>query len=403
MWRETIRLAFASIVENRLRAFLTTLGIIFGVMAVIAVVAIVQGVFFIYTSQLQGLGAGFLFVLTGNPRATEQVRANPKLTAEDAVYIKNRVPGVLATTPFFFDRRTLVFRGKTVEEVVLMPTGVRSPVIQNHFVQDGRFFSPFDVKKRERVVLLGPDLAKDLGLVGPVGEQIRLYGVSFLVIGVMEEKDGINAFGQPFDRAAIVPHTTAESLGARRSRGLLLIKLYEVNDVEREKEEIRKALRYSHRLRPGEPDDFQIVSQSELLSTVEKITGVATWVVLAIVGVALLVGGIGIMNIMLVSVTERTREIGIRMAVGARPKDIRAQFLVEASVLGLVGGVIGIGLGFAVSWLVTIMIPDFPPPHIPLWAIVLAFFFSATIGVIFGIYPAAKAAKLDPIDALRYE
>jgi putative ABC transport system permease protein len=403
MWGETIRLAFSSIVENRLRAFLTTLGIIFGVMAVIAVVSIVQGVFFIYTSQLQGLGAGFLFVLTGNPTATEKVRANPQLTAEDATAIMNGVDGVAATTPFFFDRRTLVFRGKTVEQVVLMPTGVRYPDIQNHFVQEGRFFTPYEVKNRDRVVLLGPDLVRDLGLIHPVGERIRLYGVPFRVLGVMEEKDGINAFGQPFDRAAVLPYSTAESLGARRSRGLLLIKLHDVEDVEREKEDIRKVLRYQHRLRPGEPDDFQIVTQSELLSTVGKITGIATWVVLAIVGVALLVGGIGIMNIMLVSVTERTREIGIRMAIGARPKDIRAQFLVEASVLGLVGGLIGIVVGWAVSWLVTAVVPDFPPPYIPAWAVALAFIFSATIGVIFGLYPAAKAAQLDPIEALRYE
>ena len=367
MWIETVRLAVQSIIENRLRAFLTTLGIIFGVMAVIAVVSIVQGVFFVYTSQLQGLGAGFLFVLTGNPKATEQVRANPQLTPADSVAIQDRVQGVFATTPFFFDRRTIVFRGKTLEQVVLMPTGVRYPEIQNHFIEEGRFFSAYDVKHRERVVLLGPDLVSELGLVNPVGERIRLYGVPFRVVGVMEEKDGINAFGQPFDRAAILPYSTAESLGARRGRGLLPIKLHDVDDVEREKEEIRKVLRYQHRLRPGEPDDFQIVTQSELLSTVGKITGLATWVVLAIVGVALLVGGIGIMNIMLVSVTERTREIGIRMAVGARPQDIRAQFLVEASILGLIGGVIGIGFGFAVSWLVTAMVPDFPPPYIPAW------------------------------------
>jgi len=403
MWWETIRLSLLSIAQNRLRAFLTTLGIVFGVMAVIATVSIVQGVFFVYTSQLEGLGAGFMFIMSGNPRATKQVRANPDLDEEDAADLAARVPDVLGVTPFFFDRRTLQFRGQLVNDVVMMPTNERYPDIQNHFVEKGRFFTTFEARSRSRVVVLGPDLVEDLGLKRAVGETVRLYGVPFTVVGVMEEKDGINAFGQPFDRAAVVPYATAESLGAKRGGGLLLVKLKNVDDVDRVKEDIRRSLRGSHRLHPGEPDDFQIVTQSELLSTVGNITGLATWVVVAIVGIALLVGGIGIMNIMLVSVTERTREIGIRMAVGATPADIMSQFLVEAALLGLIGGVVGIGLGWAMSWVATFIVPDFPPPHIPMWAVGLAFIFSASIGVFFGLYPAAKAARLDPIDALRYE
>ncbi len=275
--------------------------------------------------------------------------------------------------------------------------------IQNHFVAEGRFFSAFDARARARVVVLGPDLAEDLGLRRAVGATVRLYGVPFNVIGVMEQKNGINAFGQPFDRAAIVPHATAVSLGARRGSGLLLMKLAETDDVERSKEEIRRAIRAEHGLRAREPDDFQLVSQSELLESVGQITGIATWVILAIVSVALLVGGIGIMNIMLVSVTERTREIGIRMAVGARPGDILAQFLVESALLGTIGGIIGIALGYVMSFTATLIVPDFPPPQVPLWAVTLAFVFSASIGVFFGLYPAAKAARLNPIDALRYE
>jgi putative ABC transport system permease protein len=270
-------------------------------------------------------------------------------------------------------------------------------------VAEGRFFSHFDVKSRGRVVLLGPDLAEDLGLRRAVGEKVRLYGAPFTVVGVMEEKNGINAFGQPFDRAAIVPYPTAESFGAGRGSGLLLVKLKDTGDVERAKEEIRRALRQSHRLRVGEPDDFTLVTQTELLSAVSDITGLATWVVIAIVSVSLLVGGIGIMNIMLVSVTERTREIGIRMAMGATRNDIMSQFLVEATLLGLLGGVIGIACGFGMSWIATWVVPDFPPPHVPVWSVLLGFGFSATVGVVFGLYPAAKAARLDPIDALRYE
>jgi putative ABC transport system permease protein len=259
------------------------------------------------------------------------------------------------------------------------------------------------LKSRARVVVLGPDLAQKLGLVHPVGEQVRLYGVPFTVVGVMERKNGVNALGQPFDQAALIPHATALTFSSPQRGGLLLIKLRAVDDVDRSREEIRRALRRSHRLHGGEPDDFQLISQSEILASVAQISGVATWVIVAIVGVALLVGGIGIMNIMLVSVTERTREIGIRMALGARRQDILAQFLVEATVLGVLGGVAGIGLGYAVSMLASSLVPGFPAAHVPMWAVVLAFFFAASIGVFFGLYPAAKAARLDPIEALRYE
>jgi putative ABC transport system permease protein len=403
MWLETLRLALASIAQNRLRAFLTTLGIIFGITSVITTVAIVEGVFSVYTSQLESLGAGFVFATPGNPRATEKVRANAKLDGDDAKFVAARADSVLATSPILFGQGALQFRGKTVRDVQLSPVGESYQVVQNHYVDEGRFFTPSEVRSRARVVVLGPDLAEDLGLARAIGEKVRLYGTHFTVIGIMEVKNGINAFGRSFDRVALVPYTTAESFGAGRGPGLMLIKLKDVDDVERAKEEIRRVLRQSHRLGRGEPDDFTLVTQSEILKQVSAITGIATWVVVAIVGVSLLVGGIGIMNIMLVSVTERTREIGIRMAVGARPADILAQFLVEATLLGLMGGVVGIALGYALAALISLVVPDFPPPIIPAWAVTLAFLFSSLVGVFFGLYPAARAAKLDPIDALRYE
>jgi putative ABC transport system permease protein len=399
---ETVRMALSSIAQNRLRAFLTTLGIIFGVMAVIAVVSIVQGVFYVFTSQLEGLGAGFLFAVTGNAQATEKIRSKPQLTADDAAALERDVEDVLAVSPFFNDFRTLQLRGETAQAAIL-PVDEGYPDIQNHYVDEGRFFTAAELRARARVVVLGPELAADLGLKRAVGETVRLYGAPFTVVGVFEVKEGLNVMGQQFDRVAVIPHATGLLFATAQRGGALMIKLKDVEDVDYAKEEIRRSLRAAHRLHAGEPDDFTLITQGEILKSVQDITGIATWVVIAIVGVALLVGGIGIMNIMLVSVTERTREIGVRMALGARRQDILAQFLVEAALLGVIGGVLGIALGYGVAWSAALVVPDFPPPHVPLWAVLLAFAFSAAVGVFFGLYPAAKAARLDPIEALRYE
>jgi putative ABC transport system permease protein len=399
---ETLRLALSSIVEHRLRALLTTLGVVFGVMAVIAVTAIVQGFFRLYSEQLEGLGAGFMLVFAGNNKAEEGVRKNARLTAADADIIEASVDEVLAATPYFFDRKTLTLRGQSAEAVI-MPTFETYPLIQNHHIAEGRFFTSREVRERARVVVIGPDLAEKLGLSKAVGEEVRLYGAPFTIIGVMEEKDGINALGQNYDEAAIVPHSTALSLTNPNRGGLLLVKLKEIDDVDLATEQVRRALRRFHRLRSGEPDDFTITTQSEILKSFAEVSGVATWVVVCVVGVSLLVGGIGIMNIMLVSVTERTREIGVRLAMGARKGDIQRQFLVEAGALGGLGGVIGIAAGVGVAHLVSAVVPGFPAPFVPLWSVGLAFGFSVSVGVVFGLYPAARAARLDPIEALRYE
>jgi putative ABC transport system permease protein len=397
---ETLRLALSSIAEHRLRALLTTLGVVFGVMAVIAVTAIVQGFFRLYSAQLEGLGAGFLLVFPGNNQA-EGARKITRLTAADAAAVE-AVDEVLAASPYFFDRRTMTLRGQNAEAVI-MPTLETYPLIQNHHVEEGRFFTAREVRERARVVVVGPDLADKLGLTRAIGEEVRLYGATFTVVGVMEQKDGINALGQNFDDAAILPHSTALSLTNPNRGGLLLVKLREIDDVDLATEQVRRALRRFRRLRPGEPDDFSLTTQSELLKSFEEVSGVATWVVVCIVGVSLLVGGIGIMNIMLVSVTERTREIGVRLAMGARKSDIQRQFLVEAGALGGLGGILGIAAGVGVAHVVSAVVPGFPAPFVPAWSIALAFGFAVAVGLIFGLYPAARAARLDPIEALRYE
>jgi len=398
---ETLRLALSSIIEHRLRAMLTTLGIVFGVMAVIAVTAIVQGFFRLYSTQLEGLGAGFMMVFPGNATA-EGVRKITKLDGSDAIAIEAGVPEVLAATPYFTDYRPVSQRGVSAN-VVVMPALEKYPLIQNHHVESGRFFSAREVRERARVIVIGPDLIDKLELGRAIGEEVRLYGATFTIIGVMENKDGMNPMGQNFDDAIIVPHTTALSLTNPNRGGMLLVKLREIDDVELVTEQVKRTLRRHRQLRSGEPDDFTIATQAQILKSFQEISGVATWVVVCIVGVSLLVGGIGIMNIMLVSVTERTREIGVRLAMGARKSDIQRQFLVEAGALGGIGGVVGVGLGVGIAYLVSAVVPGFPDPFIPLWSVALGFGFSVAVGVVFGLYPAARAASLDPIEALRYE
>ena len=398
---ETLRLAFGSIVEHRLRALLTTLGVVFGVMAVIAVTAIVQGFFRLYSTQLEGLGAGFMMVFPGNAD-NDAARKLTKLIGDDAMAIEAGVDEVLAATPYFFDRRQVSLRGQTTEAVI-MPAYETYPVVQNHTVDEGRFFTAREVRERARVVCIGSDLAEKLGLTRAIGEQLRLYGATFTIIGVMENKDGMNPLGQNYDDAVIVPHTTALSLTNPNRGGILLVKLKEIDDVELVKEQVRRALRRHRRIHAGEPDDFTITTQAEILKTFEEVSGVATWVVVCIVGVSLLVGGIGIMNIMLVSVTERTREIGVRLAMGAQKSDIQRQFLVEAGALGGLGGIIGIAFGVGIAVVVSAVVPGFPDPYVAPWSVGLGFGFAVGVGVIFGLYPATRAAALDPIEALRYE
>jgi putative ABC transport system permease protein len=398
---DAVASAGASLSQHRLRASLTALGVVFGVMAVIAVVAIVEGVFQVYRQQLDGLGAGFMIATPGNSKALDRVRRNARLTPEDGEALAV-VSGMRAVSPYFFDRRQMAHHGSTADAGI-MPALPNYPLIQNHVLAEGRFFSAAEERSRARVVVLGPQLCEQLGLRAPLGEQVRLYGAAFTVIGVMEAKPGLNALGHEFDTAAVVPYSTALSFRTAPRGTMLLIKLATVDDVEFMKEQTRGVLRKQHRLARDEPDDFELMTQGEIVAKVEEIGAIATWVVLAVVSVALLVGGIGIMNIMLVSVTERTREIGIRRAHGARRRDILWQFLLEASVLGAVGGVLGILLGIGVAHLIAAVIPGFPSPSVPLWSVALGFGFATAVGLVFGLYPAIRAARIHVVDALRFE
>ena len=402
---ENFRIAFGALRANMMRSMLTTLGIIIGVAAVVAVVSVVQGLQFTITEQLQGVGATFMVI---SPKADRDfpgmVARQIKLTYEDSVAIEERVGGVKRLAPSIFGRATLKYRDRKHTPGFIIGADENWQDVTNQTVDRGRFFSRVDMQNRRKVVVIGEEVIDELDLgPNPVGKEIYVDNYPATVIGVMESKG--QSLGMNMDDIAFVPFDPAITLFGRNAADQIQIRLQAENTemVEQVKDSITRLLRQRHKIPSAEPDDFEIQTQDEILETVGNILGSVTAVVGGVVSIALLVGGIGIMNIMLVSVTERTREIGVRKAVGARRQDVLIQFLIEAVTLSLVGGAIGVALGYGMGVGVANLIPNFPPAHVPLWAVVLAFGFSALVGIFFGIYPAAKASRLDPIDALRYE
>ena len=403
---ENFRIAIAALRANLMRSILTTLGIIIGVAAVVAVVSIVQGLQYTITQQLQGVGATFIAVSPKQDRgnfpgvAARQV----KLTSEDAQAIEEKVPGVKLMSPFILGRATVKHKDHKHTPFMIVGATENYQDVTNQTVDRGRFFSQVDLENHRKVTVIGPKIADELNLgPDPLGKEIYIDVYPATVIGLMEKK-GQN-LGMDFDDIVYVPFSSAVNLFGRNAADQIQIRLTATGPerVEQVKDGIGRLLRQRHKVPANEPDDFEIQTQDEILKTVNKVLGSVTAVVGGVVGIALLVGGIGIMNIMLVSVTERTREIGVRKAVGARRQDVLLQFLIEAITLSLIGGGIGLALGYGLGALVAKLIPGFPPAHVPVWAVGLALGFSAGVGVFFGYYPARKAARLDPIEALRYE
>ena len=406
---QALRIALRSLKVNKLRTALTMLGIMIGVAAVIAMVSVGTGAQARVAEQIQSLGSNLIIALSGSSNAAG-VRLGQgsqlTITEEDAAAIAREVPAVQVAAPSSRGNAQVVYgnlnwstgiQGVTAEyfEARDWPVEVGRPVLQE------------DVDGATKVALLGQTTALNLfGDADPIGQIIRIKKVPFTVVGLLSRK-GQNSWGQDQDDVILVPLSTAKkkvlgvSQANARSVGSISIKVRAGEDMTDAEAQIRELLRQRHRLQPYQDDDFWLRNLSEVLQTQEESSKVMTYLLAAIASVSLLVGGIGIMNIMLVSVTERTREIGLRMAVGARARDILTQFLVEAVTLSLIGGVIGILLGVggsnAISALAewrTVLAPS---------AIVLAFGFSAAIGIFFGFYPARKASRLDPIEALRYE
>lgn len=411
---ESVRLAFRALAANKLRAALTMLGIIIGVGAVITLMSAGEGVSFYIEERFQGMGSNLLFVMPGSmdpgsgPPGMQASTA--ELTNGDVEALRDpiRAPDIAAISPEGF-RSTVVATGRrdTVTQVVGVTPDFSS--VRNWFPEVGMFIDQEDMNGRSRVALLGRTVVEDLFPENPypLDQTIKINNIPFRVIGVLEEKGGSQMGDE--DNTVLVPLTTAQTrLFPSRSRtgeyrvSVIIIEAVSEDRIDAAAEQIAAILRERHDIDFSDEDDFSVISQSDILDVFGQITGVLTTFLGAIAGISLLVGGIGIMNIMLVSVTERTREIGLRKAVGARRRDILWQFLLEAVTLSLVGGIIGIGLGALGAQIITGLIEDFRSVVTP-QAVVLATTFSAAVGLFFGIYPARRASLLNPIDALRYE
>jgi putative ABC transport system permease protein len=398
-----IRVGGESIIKNKMRTLLTMLGIVIGVGAVIVMVAVGQGAQQSIANQINALGTNLLIVTAGGTNqggVSQGAQAFNRLTVEDADKLKREGTLFAGVTPVV-NTRTQVIGGGTNWRTTINGVSTDFQTIRDWQVSSGTFFTDNDVRGLRKVAVIGTTVADNLFPgADPVGSTIQIRNVPFDIVGVLAKK-GQNAGGQDQDDIVIIPYTTAQARLSGSTRiWQILVSASSPQDLAAAQQEVTEIMRYSHRIGDGD-DDFTVRNQTEIASAAQGTTKVMTYLLAAIASVSLIVGGIGIMNIMLVSVTERTREIGIRMAIGARGSDVLTQFLVESIVMSVLGGAIGLAVGVGGAQLLA----HFTGWNtaVPAAAVALAIGFSAAVGVFFGFYPARKAAGLDPIQALRYE
>ena len=408
----TVQIALRSLRKNRLRAALTILGVVIGIAAVTAMVSIGQSATSLVRGELEGLGTNVIIVMPKMMRrGGVQDSRSVSLTPGDAEAIRSECPSIAAASGLVGFANQLVYGGVNWQPKESYGVGIDYLMVRSWNIRLGGFFGEREVRSAEKVCVIGQTVvAKLFQTVNPIGETIRVGNIPFRVIGVLEAK-GANMVGEDQDDLVLVPYTTVP----KRIHGNQFKNVHAIMASARSSDltgmatsEIRQLLRERHDIYPGRPADFEVQSTTEIASVLGVITGSMTAMLASIAAISLAVGGVGIMNIMLVSVTERTREIGIRMAVGARGGDILRQFLIEAVVLSVLGGAIGLAFGVAGSIGVITLINQWSPGTD--WPVVVSFpaavtaiIFSGLVGVFFGFYPARKASRMDPIDALRFE
>jgi putative ABC transport system permease protein len=400
---EAVRVALQGLASNKLRSLLTMLGIIIGVGSVIAMMAIGQGASEAARATMTSMGTNVMQLMAGQQSkggVSFGFGSTVSLKPEDAVAIKKECPGVLDVTQEYNGNVRVKYQNQN-SSTSIQGTTPNYMTMRNFQIDQGRYFTTAEVRRKAKVVVLGSAMKDTLfGNLDPIGKKLRVNGQSFTVIGIFRSKGG-SGWRNP-DDAIYAPVTTVmrRVFGKDYISGMSIQVASEdkMNDVQ---DEVDALMRKRHKIQPSDPSDVRIFNQADLLQTAQQQTGIFTMLLAGVAGVSLFVGGIGIMNIMLVTVTERTREIGIRKAIGAKRSDIRNQFLIEAVTMSLVGGLLGIALGLAVTvfgasstgWNMVVT------PQ----SILLSFGFSAIVGILFGVYPAGKASRLNPIDALRYE
>jgi putative ABC transport system permease protein len=395
--------ALVQIWANKVRSLLTVLGIIIAVTAIITVVSMVEGFGNYVTGFLRGLGTNMMVVYPEWERGRHGEYIRPaELTIEDIHAVDANATSIRRTSPLIFSAATVEYGRRQVTGVTLRGTNEFFQPIRNFYVDAGRFFGSVDVEAGAPVCVVGREVLRKLECdESVVGDYVHLDGQWFQVVGLLEAKGSF--MGDNQDEMIVIPWTTALKMyPAHRKHLAFYVEAMNEEEIPQAESQLVRILRQRHGLKPGERNDFGLFKQDQVLSQFNRVRVIATSILAGIVSISLLVGGIGIMNVMLVSVTERTREIGLRKSVGARRRDILTQFLTEAVVLSTVGGAIGIGLGYAIST-ITSMHPSMVEVKVPLWSVALALGFSAGVGIFFGIMPAFKAAIIHPIDALRHE